>query len=186
VKVLEKYDLFDNTIVVFTADHGDLCGEHGRLNKGVPYEGSAKIPMVIHYPRRVKAGRVVSPALSCVDFAPTILSLMEATTDQKFHGRDAHGFLTGNPPDDWHDVAFMRGTHNWLCAVTGRYKLVCSLNDEPWLFDLKNDPDELQNVYKDPTHRQVAELLRRELKQYTVTFADPRGEEATIKTQLGD
>jgi arylsulfatase A-like enzyme len=183
---LKKHDLSQNTIVVFTADHGDLCGEHSRLNKGVPYEGSAKIPMVIYYPRRVKAGQVVSQALSCVDFAPTILNLMEVKTDQKFHGRDAHGFLTGSPPPDWHDVAFMRGTQSWLSAVTGRYKLVCSINDEPWLFDLENDPDELHNVYKDPAHRQVAKLLRGELKRYTETFGDPRGEEATIKAQLGN
>ena len=50
---LRGQKLLDNTIVVFTADHGDLCGEHGRLNKGVPYEGSARIPFILYYPAKV-------------------------------------------------------------------------------------------------------------------------------------
>ena len=186
LSVLKENDLLQNTIVVFTADHGDLCGEHGRLNKGVPYEGSAKIPMVIHYPRRVSPGVVLDQALSCVDFAPTILNLMEVSTDQEFHGRDAHGFLVGDPPTDWTDVAFLRGTKSWLSAVTGRYKLVCSTVDEPWLFDLENDPDELHNVYRDSKHREAAETLRRQLRQYTVKYKDPRGDEPKVRAQLGE
>ena len=56
---LRENDLLENTIVVFTADHGDLCGEHGRLNKGVPYEGSAKDPLRDLLPREDPAGTVV-------------------------------------------------------------------------------------------------------------------------------
>ncbi|MEZ6136799.1 MAG: sulfatase-like hydrolase/transferase [Pirellulaceae bacterium] len=48
----------DNTIIVFTSDHGDLCYEHDRLNKGNPYEGSARVPMLMRYPLSIPAGHV--------------------------------------------------------------------------------------------------------------------------------
>ena len=73
---LRERKLLDRTIIVFTSDHGDLCGEHGRLNKGVPYEGSARIPFLIHCPHKIKGNTVVNAALGTVDFLPTILSLM--------------------------------------------------------------------------------------------------------------
>jgi arylsulfatase A-like enzyme len=186
IATLEKHDLLEDTIVVFTADHGDLCGEHGRLNKGVPYEGSAKVPLVVHYPKRIRSGVEIPQALSCVDFAPTILSLIGLPAEQKFHGRDAHGFLVGNPPEDWNDIAFMRGTQGWLSAVTGRYKLVCSNNDRPWLFDLENDPDELHNVYEHAAHRVAAESLLRQLQQYTDKYQDPRGAEVRMPLPPGN
>ncbi|MFW6163872.1 MAG: sulfatase-like hydrolase/transferase [Planctomycetota bacterium] len=76
LQALKAAGLLERTIVVFTADHGDLCFEHGRHNKGVPYEASARIPFVLYAPGRVKAGTVVRRALGCVDFLPTILALM--------------------------------------------------------------------------------------------------------------
>ena len=69
---LRAAGVLDNTIVVFTADHGDMCGEHGRVNKGIPLEGSARIPFLIAYPGRIKPGTVVHEALANVDFKPTL------------------------------------------------------------------------------------------------------------------
>ena len=90
---LRAEELIENTIVVFTADHGDLRGEHGRHNKGVPYEGSAKIPFVIYSPAR-SAGTVIDQALSCVDFLPTILGLMGVPSAGREEGRDASALLS--------------------------------------------------------------------------------------------
>ena len=73
---LRDTGLLERTIVVFTADHGDLCGEHGRHNKGVPMDGSARIPFVIAAPGRIPPGTVVRPALGTVDFKPTTLGLL--------------------------------------------------------------------------------------------------------------
>ncbi|MDP7206872.1 MAG: sulfatase-like hydrolase/transferase, partial [Pirellulaceae bacterium] len=56
---LKKHDLMESTMIVFTSDHGDLCGEHGRLNKGVPYAGSARIPFLVSGPGRLPAGTTV-------------------------------------------------------------------------------------------------------------------------------
>lgn len=184
---VRKAGLIDRTIIVFTSDHGDLCGEHGRHNKGVPYEGSAKIPFVLYCPGKVKAGTVVTQALGCVDFLPTILALMGVKTAGKEEGRDASGLFTGNPPADWKDLAFVRSTgtvHGWLAAVTSRFKLVVSSRDEPWLFDLEKDPDELTNLFARPKHRETVRALSRELIAYGKRHKDPRAEADLVKSAL--
>ena len=73
---LDHAGLAENTIVVFTSDHGDLMGEHCRDDKGLPYETSATVPFVIRYPGVIPAGKVINKANSNADFAPTILGLM--------------------------------------------------------------------------------------------------------------
>jgi len=180
--------MLEKTIVVFTADHGDLCFEHGRHNKGVPYEGSAKIPFVLYCPPKVKPGTVVKQALGCVDFLPTIISLMGFKTPGKEEGRDASALFRGKVPAGWKDVAFMRGTGggdaNWLAAVSARYKLVYSPRDEPWLFDLEKDPSELTNLFAGADHREVVRDLSRDLAAYCEKFRDPRGQAPRIKADL--
>ncbi len=154
---LRSENLIDNTIVVFTADHGDLRGEHGRQNKGVPYEGSAKIPFVIHYQGKIAAGTIIDQALGCVDFLPTILSLMNVPTAGLEQGRDASALFLSSSTD-WNDIAFFRGTGDesgWLAAVTDRHKLIYATGDDPWLFDLEQDPNELINCFAQPENRET-------------------------------
>ncbi len=186
---LRQLNLLDNTIVVFTADHGDLCGEHSRDNKGVPYEGSAKIPLVLYYPAKIPARTLVHEALSSVDFLPTVLGLMEIPTASKEEGRDASTlFMTGQAPSDWQDIAFFRGTggsdKNWLAAVTRRYKVVYSPKDDPWLFDLEGDPDELINYYQDPACKDILRHLAQSLLDYGQRYRDARVEEPSIQAAL--
>ncbi|MBC7239746.1 MAG: sulfatase-like hydrolase/transferase, partial [Chloroflexi bacterium] len=172
LKELRKHNLLEKTIIVFTADHGDLCGEHGRLNKGVPYEKSARIPFVIYYPPKIPAGTVVDKVLTCVDFKPTILSLMGVKETSPSHGRDASALFEGKPIPGWHDVAIIRGTNPWLCAISGDYKLVVSAVDRPWLFDLVKDPLELENQADKPEYREVVVKLAREIVAYGKKYDD--------------
>ena len=185
---LRKHDLMDNTIVVFTADHGDLRGEHHRQNKGVPYEGSAKIPMIVYWPAKIKAGTVINEALGCVDFLPTIINLMDYETAGKEEGRDASAlFVDGQAPADWTDIAFVRSTGDeagWLAAVTDRHKLIVSTTDDPWLFDLEEDPDELINRFQDPGCREIVRDLSRQLLDYGKNHKDPRIQNAKITADL--
>ena len=183
---LRQERLLDNTIVVFTADHGDLCGEHGRLNKGVPYEGSAKIPFILYYPAKVPAGTVVNEALSCIDFLPTVLSLMEMKTAGKEQGRDASPLFMGKTPAGWDDIAFLRGTGeaNWVCAVTDRYKLVYSPKDDPWFFDLDEDPNELTNEFGNAKYRSIVRQMTSKLIDYCNTCGDANVENAKVRAEM--
>lgn len=186
---LRKAGLLAKTIVVFTSDHGDLCGEHGRDNKGVPYEASARIPFVLYCPGQVRPGTVVSQALSCVDFLPTILGLMGFPTAGGEEGRDASALFLGKPPADWKDVVFVRGAGgaegaNWLAAVTSRYKIVYAPYDEPWLYDLQKDPDELTNFFRHADCRPVARDLSRQLADYCKKHKDSYGQAPRIKADM--
>jgi arylsulfatase A-like enzyme len=189
IKKLTDDGILENTMIVFTADHGDLRGEHHRQNKGVPWEGSARIPFLIYYPSKIKPQTIVNQALTSVDFCPTLFSLFEKEVSADFHGRDFSKLLTQETAvDDWDDVAFARGTGDmvgWLMAVSDSHKLVVASNDQPWLFDLKRDPDEMMNMLSNPAYRDTARNLAIKLKGYGVEYRDPRMESPRIKADLG-
>lgn len=191
IKKLKQAGLLKNTIIVFTSDHGDLRGEHHRQNKGVPYEGSVKVPFLIFAPNQVDPGTVVDEALSSVDFVPTLFALMGVETEAKFHGRDFSSLLVSDRDrvDEvaWKDIAFARGTGEnagWLMAVSDRYKLVFSSSDRPWLFDLDRDPDELINMIDNPAYREIAREMAVDLEQYGAEFKDPRIELPSVATDV--
>jgi uncharacterized sulfatase len=176
---LKRNGLMDNTIVVFTSDHGDMRGEHGLQNKGMPYEASARIPFVIRWPEKIKAGTLINESLGCHDFLPTILNLMDVPTAGKEEGRDASAlFTTGKAPSGWKDITFFRSTgestKGWLAAVSDRYKIIYSPVDDPWLFDLKTDPDELVNQFNNPEYRDIVRKMSVELIAYGNKYNDPR------------
>jgi arylsulfatase A-like enzyme len=185
---LNENRLIDRTVIVFTADHGDLRGEHHRQNKGVPYEGSARIPLLVYCPGAIRPGTVVRAALSCVDFKPTILRLLGIESAGPDEGRDCSALLTGGEaPTGWTDIAFLRGTGlepGWVAAVTRRYKLVCSTRDDPWLFDLHKDPDELTNCFTRPDYREAVRTLSLQLRAYGQASKDPRLLNARIQADL--
>jgi len=171
--------LLDNTIVVFTSDHGDLRAEHHRHNKGVPLEASAKIPFIISFPQKLTKGAVVENAFSTVDFAPTILEIMGVIYTVKMHGSDYSGVITDpDTQDEAPDIAFVRSTGTeqdgkWIGAFNSRYKLILSLENDPWLLDLEVDPDELVNYIDEPGNATIVQDLAAELQVYAVQFQDP-------------
>ncbi|MCF7975602.1 MAG: sulfatase [Phycisphaerae bacterium] len=186
---LQETGLMEKTIVVFTSDHGDLRGEHHRQNKGVPLEASAKVPFVIYDPQKIKAGTLVKQALGTVDFLPTMLGLMDVATTGKEEGRDASDLFTGGRRSEgWKDITFVRGTGgadaNWLAAFTNRYKLIVSPQDEPWLIDLVEDPDELRNFCFDAGHRDIVRDLAGELAAYGKKYHDTRAANRKIAADL--
>jgi len=184
---LRKRNLIGQTVIVFTSDHGDLCGEHGRLNKGVPYEGSARIPFLIHCPGKIKPGTVVDEALTCVDFLPTAMDLLGIEFEHAVDGRNAAALFTGQATD-WHDIAFVRSTPRapWLSVITKRYKLVYSTNDQPWLIDLKNDPNELTNLIGQVKHKKLIRNLTIELQKYGQAHDDEHARHPRIQSWMNE
>ena len=179
INYLEKEGLLENTILVFTADHGDLRAEHHRHNKGVPLEASAKIPMIVYAPSSIKAGTVINNAMNTVDFAPTILALMQIHHQSAMQGVDFSKILVHpEQQKSARDMTFVRSTGlendgKWIGVFTGRYKLILSKNDDPWLLDLELDPDELQNYINNPENESIVKKLAFELQKYGRDFEDP-------------
>lgn len=183
---LRDTGLLERTIIVFTADHGDMCGERGLVNKGVPYEASARIPFILTYPGRVKPGTVIREALSTVDFKPTVLGLLGLPSDAQDEGRDASVlFLAGQAPSGWKDVVFSRNSAgNWLMAVSSHHKFIVSRNADPCLYDLDRDPAEQLNLFAEPSSRETVRGLARALTEYAVRYKEPYTEQASLRADL--
>ena len=183
---LRKNGQIDNTIIVFTSDHGDLCGEHGRLNKGTPYEGSARVPFLIYCPGKISAGTIVNQALSCIDFVPTLFAFTGDELPKDVEGRDASPLFRG-VKTKWDDIAFLRSTSTskpWLTAVTDRYKLIYSALGDPWLYDLQNDPDEMHNEFAQPKSKKIVRRLTAKLAAYAKLHNDPYAADPQIQADM--
>lgn len=193
-KLLDRLDetgRLDNTLVIMTSDHGDLCYEHDRLNKGNPYEGSARVPMLMRFPQRITPGTFYRQPVGTVDLTPTVMGLLGRQPDSVDQGRDLSGLICRSVDVVFEPtkplVTFLRsaGTKTgWVAAVDDRYKLVLSVNDIPWLFDAEQDPDELLNFYRRPGTDGIAERLGESLRDYMNTTNDPAIKDPKIAASL--
>ncbi|GES59190.1 putative Arylsulfatase A [Aspergillus terreus] len=151
LRVLEETGLSENTIIVFTGDHGDMLGERGLWYKMTWFENSARVPMIFHAPRRFSPHRV-SENVSTMDLLPTFADLVGA---QLIPGLPMDGvslvpYLTGGEglrTDTVYGEYMGEGTQAPVIMVRrGRWKFVYSAIDPPMLFDLVNDPEEKTNL----------------------------------------
>ncbi len=190
LKKLDELGLTDRTVIVFTSDHGDMRGEHGRQNKGVPFEASAKIPFVIQAPGLIPANSRTAMALNTVDFKPTLLGLLGVRAEKPSQGRDASAILRGRPvAKEWNNLIFSRSPGKrtgsaWLMATDGRYKLVVSPLSPVWLIDLKNDPAEMTNLAGNPELKPVVSRMAGALLDYAVKYDDPNLEQVKLRSSL--
>jgi len=206
-RVLAKLDelkLADNTIVLFTSDHGYNIGHHGIYTKGNArwiagtvdgpkrpnmFEESIRVPLLVRWPGVVKPGTRVDAMVSNVDTFATVLGMagVPVPAEVKHDGRDFSPLLRGGPvPADWRDAVFGQyDLHNGALAFmrmirTARWKLVryhfCNGMDE--LYDLETDPGEKQNLYHDPGARAARDALQVRLTEWQQSIDDPvlRGE----------
>ena len=153
LEVLRVTGELDNTIIVVTADHGDMLGERGMFFKMTFFEWSARVPLIIHAPARFAAQRV-KQVCSLVDLFPTLLEiagdgqLPELVTP--VDGHSLGGALSGNAAGGL-DMALGEYTGEGTSAPIlmvrkGAHKYVHCERDAPLLFDLESDPDELDNL----------------------------------------
>ncbi len=173
IQHLDENDLLDNTIIVYTTDHGDMLGEFSLYDKSVFYEAAAKIPLIFHYPAKIQPNTVVDQVVSNVDFVPTILELMDIDYDSNsFDGRSAVELLAGKGDPDWQNLAFLSLPED-VGVVTDRYKLILRNSGEPWLIDLLNDPEELENAIDRVENQAVVKQLASQLRNYLESSSDP-------------
>ena len=107
----EQAGRLDNTLIIMTSDHGDLCYEHDRQNKGNPYEGSARVPMILRQPNRIAAKQVYGQPVGTVDLTPTVMGLLKLPGEFGDQGRDLSANLADvskSPVDAAPPVTFLR------------------------------------------------------------------------------
>lgn len=168
-RILDKLDelgLADNTIVVFTTDHGHFFGHHGlHFKGGFHYEDLIKLPFIVRYPGRVPAGRSSAAMQSLVDLAPTFLSLAGIPVPRTMTGVDQSRVWLGEQSAARdHVLCEFRHeptTIHQKTYVNERYKITVYYNQTYGeLFDLEDDPQELHNLWDEPGYVQLkSELL---------------------------
>lgn len=147
---LERLGVADNTIVVFTSDHGDMQGSHGLKNKCLPYEESAGIPLIMHVPG-LAGGRVSDALVSGIDMMPTCLELAGLPPVDGVDGTSISPYLQGESESTQETIFAERG--DWCMIVRNGWKLAAERQDDglaPTLMtNLHEDPYELQNRAED-------------------------------------
>jgi arylsulfatase A-like enzyme len=168
---LGQNGLTENTIVIYTSDQGFFLGEHNFYDKRFMYEESLRMPFLIRWPGRIKAGSVNNRMILNVDFAPTLLAAAGQPVPSDMQGRSFLPLLEGKNPKEWRTSMYYRyyhpGHHNVAAHYgvrTEGHKLIYFNKLDQWeLFDLKRDPQELKNVYQDPAYAEVVKRLKTEL-----------------------
>ena len=171
---LDESGLSENTIVIYSSDQGFYLGEHGWFDKRFMYEESFSMPLLIKYPKEIKPGSVTDEMAVNIDFCPTILDYAGIDIPEGVQGRSLRKVLKGEQPQDWrksvyyHYYQYPKGWHavkRHYGVRTDRYKLIHFYNDiDAWeLYDLKDDPHEINNVYGKEEYASVQEDLHEKL-----------------------
>jgi arylsulfatase A-like enzyme len=179
---LKKSGLDKNTIVVYSSDQGFYLGEHGWFDKRFIYEESLRTPLLVEWPGVVKPNSVNDDLVSNLDFAETLLDVAGVKPPSEMQGKSLVPLLKGATPQDWRKEHYYHYYEypSWHMVkrhygiVTERYKLIHFYYDiDEWeLYDLKNDPHELHNVYDQPAYKDIQEDLHERLKKIRVYYKD--------------
>lgn len=190
LKALEEKGVLDNTLIVFTADHGDMLGDHNHWRKTFPYEPSAGIPMLVRWPKAMgmddQRGKHLRQPVELRDVLPTLLDAAGARVPEKVDGKSMLDLVRGRT-DSWrpyvdleHDVCYTEANH-WNALSDGNWKYIYSAFDgSQQLFDLRNDPHELEDLSQDPAHARTL----KEWRQRMVGHLTERGEPFVVKGDL--
>ena len=184
---LEKNNLIENTIIVYTSDQGFYMGEHGWFDKRFMYEESFRTPLLIMYPKKIKAGSVCNELVQNIDYAPTFLDLAGVQSPVKMDGRSLVSLFSGKKPQEWrknlyyhyYDYPAIHMVRRHDGVFDGRYKLIHFYGEGAGkdentnidyfeLYDLEKDPHEMKNIYNEPTSKEQVDKLKAELKTYQV------------------
>jgi choline-sulfatase len=171
-RILEELERlsFEDTVVVFTSDHGEMLGEHGMWFKRTFFDGATKVPLIVHAPNRYSPAQR-SEVVSMADLTATLIDLAKVPEkDAWLSDLDGDSFLAllegGNAP--WKNVAlseyYAEGTlQPMLMLRKGQYKYVFVHEHAPLLFDLEADPLELRDLSSDPAHAETCRELEHAL-----------------------
>ncbi|MBE6216105.1 MAG: sulfatase [Bacteroidales bacterium] len=180
---LEKSGKLDNTIVIYTSDQGFFLGEHGWFDKRFMYEQCQRMPVMIRYPKEIGRGSISDAICMNIDFAPTFLDYAGVDIPSDIQGRSLRRLLKGHIPSGWRDAAYYHyyeypaehSVKRHYGIRTKDFKLIHFYNDiDQWeMYDLKADPQEMNNVYDDPSYASVREHMHAKLEDVQEEYKDP-------------
>ena len=178
---LDENGLSENTIVVYTSDQGFYLGEHGWFDKRFMYEESFRTPILMRYPKEIMPGTRINELIQNLDFAPAFLDYAGVKIPDDMQGESFRKIVSGES-SQWRDAIYY--TYYEYPSVhmvkrhygirTNRYKLIHFYYDvDEWeLYDLENDPAEMNNVYKQEQYQSVREEMHERLAELREKYGD--------------
>ena len=171
LSTLRKTRFAEDTLIIYTSDHGEMAGEHRLWWKSSFYEGSAGVPLIFSWPGKLAEGRTITEITSLLDIGPTVVDLIGGDEMSAVRGRSLKGFLTGDGKvSDWHDTAFaelggLRGDAPGRMIRRGPWKLSHYHNyDLPQLFNIESDPGEWNDLGNDDAYAGIRDELLTEVR----------------------
>jgi choline-sulfatase len=185
---LERSGLGENTVVIYTSDHGDMVGSHRLFNKGMyMYDETYRVPLIIRWPGVTPPDSDCDAFVSLVDLMPTFLEWAGARQPGELDGRPLVPLLKGAPPHDWPDDVFaeFHGYEGALCSQrmvrTKAWKYVYNPCFEDELYDLESDPGELRNLAGKLGYKHVLRRMKSRLVSWLERTRDTIGEDDSWK-----
>jgi arylsulfatase A-like enzyme len=182
VSALDQAGLGDDTIIVFTADHGDMLGGQGRVSKRIFFDKSARVPMIWRWSDHIAAGAQIDLAFNTPDIAPTMCGLMGLDAPASYEGRSFAAELCGGSPNAAApEFAFITNMHVGKFNHDEEYRAVRSSEylyarmvrtDKEFLYHHRSDPRELTNLVGNGDHREILERCRQALAEQMTALGD--------------
>ena len=175
LETLEQTGELENTVVIFSSDNGYFMGEHTYWDKRIAYENSIRIPMIMRFPEKIKAGIQINEMCLNIDLAPTILELANIEKPAYMQGESMVKLFGNEEASEWResilfeyyvDDAYPYAGPDMLAVKTDNYKLIDVFleNDIDELYDLQNDPGEMNNLINNPEFDEIEKELRDEME----------------------
>ena len=178
---LDQEGLTENTIVVYTSDQGFYLGEHGWFDKRFMYEESLRTPLLMRYPKEIKAGVKIDQMIQNLDFAPTFLDYAGIPVPEDIQGESFRD-VVNQKTSQWRDAIYytyyeypsVHMVKRHYGVRTERYKLMHFYYDiDEWeLYDLEKDPSEMYNRFDDPEYKEIQENLQLRLSELRKQYGD--------------
>ena len=169
LSTLEATGLAADTTVIYTSDHGDTMGEHGVFYKSTMYEGSVGVPLILSSPD-ITEPKVTKTAVSLIDIYPTILDAMSVKPNDYDKNLPGSSLISLAKDDELEDRVVFSEYHGFgiytgeYMIVKGDYKYVYYVGEDPQLFNLKKDPEELIDLSKSEKYSAILREMEGELR----------------------
>lgn len=178
---LSDEDILDNTIIVFTTDHGEYLGEHGIYEKNQLYETAYRIPLLLRWPQKIRKNIRVDRLVSIVDFQPTILSLMDIEASGREQGQDVSPLLIEKTNYNIDkklfclkdEVYIHHSSFERAGIFTDKYELGLLKEGDNILFDRINDPLQVNNLYNNNDYQEIIEELTEKIIEHNRKYESP-------------
>ncbi|MCH2176545.1 MAG: sulfatase-like hydrolase/transferase [Lentisphaeria bacterium] len=187
---LDASEQANDTIVIYTGDHGDYAGDHGFFHKGVPsFDSGYHVPMIMRWPAGIQnPGRIVTDFTDHTDFAKTFTVAANINSNTNYSGQSLIQFCQEKDDNEKRKEVYFQcnGTENYFTArgiKTADFKYVYNGYDYDELYDLNNDPDELINLQAQPEFQIVKKELMQKIWEFAYEHKDSLGTSSYIMFQ---